>query len=251
MKIETVYDNSWRNPSFRAPFRKPVKWYEQSDSDEPRAHGAGFTVEQLLNSLEGTKEQKTLRRTLQVQDKWRAAVEKVYGAAAPLVLSHTNAVYIMKLADYLARKGKGVSDVSRETSEQAQPEQPLENQSQTQDDPSKVLIVYVNDATVRADVDAKQELLKLQLLKNGEQITEMKILASRFGMKERNPYREYLQGASVMSPSSVAEPRSSVDISAESLSEMERILDGVTDPLVKARLEKTIARNLRPYMKEK
>ena len=94
------------------------------------------------------------RRAAEVQQAWRAAIEKVYQDAAPFVLSHINAVYILKES--------GVS----------------------------YAVVYADDSLIRSDIDARQEFLKMALAESGERVETFRILASRFSMKERHPFAE-------------------------------------------------------------
>ena len=119
--------------------------------------GINRSLNSYLHELDPTGAQAKARRAAQVQDRWKQAVCKVYGAeAAAFVLSHINAVYIMK-----------------------------------QDDPSKKetqLIIYSDDSMVRSDIDSRQEYLKFLLNHQGEHVGPVKILASRFDMKNRHPF---------------------------------------------------------------
>lgn len=97
------------------------------------------------------------RRAAVVLAKWRSAIEKVYKDAAPFILGHVNAVYILRDED---RPGE------------------------------KTLIVYADDSLVRSDIDARQEFVKMALRAEGEEVSRFKILAATLGMRSRHPYAE-------------------------------------------------------------
>ena len=102
----------------------------------------------------GNESARKARRAAQIQSSLRVAVEKVYKDAAPFVLSHINGVYV------------------------------------SAEDGVACLTVYSDDSLVRSDIDARQEFLKMALLETGEHIESFRIVASRFGMKERHPYAD-------------------------------------------------------------
>lgn len=94
------------------------------------------------------------RRAAEVNTAWRRAVEKVYQGAASFILSHVNAVYIMR------------------------------------EDACLLAVIYADDSLVRSDIDARQEFLKMALAEQGERVDVFRIIASRFGMKQRHPFDE-------------------------------------------------------------
>ncbi|MDO5117796.1 MAG: hypothetical protein Q4D34_04845 [Eggerthellaceae bacterium] len=105
--------------------------------------------------IQGEAAQK-MRRALIVQGLFRQAIEQVYKDKASYVLSHINAVYIMK----------------------------------NDDTTDKELIIYADDSLIRADLDARQEFIKVALFAQGEEIRTARFIASRGNMKKHHPFVE-------------------------------------------------------------
>lgn len=150
----------------------------------------GEGLRSMLKALGGS-DPETVRaqRVAEVHVRWKIAVEAVYKDAASLVLDHTNAVYIVspeKTKDPAADKvGQGHT----------------------------LLVVYTDDATVRSDIDARQEFLKLKLNEQGERIDVFSIKASRRDMLKRHPYRGEGVGEGFVPPTpKPAKPQ--IDLSA-------------------------------------
>lgn len=97
-----------------------------------------------------------MRRALIVQGLFRQAIEQVYKEKASYILSHINAVYILK---------------DKETND-------------------KELIIYADDSLIRADLDARQEFIKVALFAQGEEIRSARFIASRGNMKKHHPFVE-------------------------------------------------------------
>lgn len=116
-------------------------------------------------------------RAAQVNALWVEAVQAVFGEAARLVLDHTNTVYLMSGA-----QGTELRRFDRPRSEARTVIQ------------GKVLAVYSDDSTVRAEIDARQELIKLEFHRRGEAVEALKIIPSTFEMKARHPFRETKKG---------------------------------------------------------
>lgn len=112
-------------------------------------------------------------RAAQVNALWAESVQAVFAEAARLVLDHTNTVYLMSGA-----QGTELRRFDRPRSEARTVIQ------------GKVLAVYSDDSTVRAEIDARQELIKLEFCRRGEEIEALKIIPSTFEMKARHPFRE-------------------------------------------------------------
>ncbi|MDO5328649.1 MAG: hypothetical protein Q4E88_00890 [Coriobacteriia bacterium] len=93
-------------------------------------------------------------RAAQVQNLYKEAIKHVYGDSAFLVLEKTNAVYIMNEND------------------------------------KKKIIIYTCDSMVHADLDSKQEFIKMWLGEHGEIIDKFELLASKLGMRRQFPYKE-------------------------------------------------------------
>ncbi len=53
--------------------------------------------------------------------------------------------------------------------------------------------VYADDGTIRSDIDARQELLRLALAREGIHYDELRILPSKFDMRARRPYPEAVE----------------------------------------------------------
>ena len=128
------------------------------------------SVKSVYDSLAGVSDDagRVAARAAEVRMKWKNAVQDVYGPSAPLILDHTNAVYIMAAEESVKGFQKEGSSVQSEGTQ---------------------LVVYADDSLVRSDLDARQEFLKMKLREQGERIGVMKIIASRFEMKERHPFK--------------------------------------------------------------
>ena len=86
--------------------------------------------------------------------------------SASLVLDHTNGVYIMT------------------------PEQANDPMAARVPAGKTLLVVYCDDAMIRSDIDARQEMLKIRLNEQGEHVALFSIKPARFDMKARHPFRE-------------------------------------------------------------
>ena len=91
-------------------------------------------------------------RAAQIEDMYQQAVQQVFKAAAPLVLKHTNAVYCFE--------EKGTAQ----------------------------FVVYADDGSIRASLDARQELLKIDLFKQGLRYSSFKALPAQKSIKARHPF---------------------------------------------------------------
>lgn len=69
-----------------------------------------------------------------------------------------------------------------------------------------LLVVYCDDAMVRSDLDARQEMLKMHLNRQGEHVEAFSIKPARFDMKARHPFREDAQRAAIASSRPAAKP---------------------------------------------
>lgn len=127
----------------------------------------GSGLQQLLRSLGASGVQAARsQRVAEVHVRWKCAVEAVYRDSAPLVLDHTNGVYIMK------------------------PEQANDPIAARVPAGKTLLVVYCDDAMIRSDIDARQEMLKIRLNEQGEHVALFSIKPARFDMKARHPFRE-------------------------------------------------------------
>lgn len=98
---------------------------------------------------------------------WRESEE-----TARFILQHTNAFYIRK--DERPRKG---SD---------------------KDKPYVVAEICIDDSSVRAEVNFRRELLKLELAFDNVHVEEVRIIAARMGMKQRHPFASSADDAASM-----------------------------------------------------
>lgn len=127
----------------------------------------GSGLQQLLRSLGAAGAQAARsQRVAEVHVRWKCAVEAVYRDSASLVLDHTNGVYIMK------------------------PEQANDPMAARVPAGKTLLVVYCDDAMIRSDIDARQEMLKIRLNEQGEHVALFSIKPARFDMKARHPFRE-------------------------------------------------------------
>lgn len=94
------------------------------------------------------------------------AVRKVWAdpMASGMILDHTNAFYVM--------------------------EDPRPKKGAYKDKPYIISEVCIDDPAVRAEVDARRELLALALRQNGLTFEELHIKPARRGMRGRHPFRE-------------------------------------------------------------
>ncbi|HAM16253.1 MAG TPA: DUF721 domain-containing protein [Eggerthellaceae bacterium] len=117
-------------------------------------HKIGAGVDKLIASLSGDSEQaRIMYRTHQVRERYRQALNVVYGDLAELFLAHTNNVYIVKRGDL------------------------------------PTLIVYVDESIFAAELNAQRELIRLKFLELfGEDIARFDIHVSRGKYKNNHPY---------------------------------------------------------------
>ena len=127
----------------------------------------GSGLQQLLRSLGAAGAQAARsQRVAEVHVRWKCAVEAVYRDSASLVLDHTNGVYVMK------------------------PEQANDPMAARVPAGKTLLVVYCDDAMIRSDIDARQEMLKIRLNEQGEHVALFSFKPARFDMKARHPFRE-------------------------------------------------------------
>lgn len=143
----------------------------------------GDGLQQLLKNLgQAGVQAARSQRVAEVHVRWRRAVEAVYRASAPLVLDHVNAVYIMR------------------------PDQANDPMAARVPQGRTLLVVYSDDAMIRSDLDARQEMLKIRLNEQGEHVEAFSIKPARFDMKARHPFREEAQRAAAGTAAPPPEP---------------------------------------------
>ena len=115
---------------------------------------------------------RALRRAA-VHHLWETSVRCVFKDAAPLVLEHTNAVYVLS-----GEQGSDVRRFDRPASE-----------TRGRAVEGTVLVVYADDSMVRSELDNRQELLKMKFNEQGENVELFKIVPSTRDMKNQHPFR--------------------------------------------------------------
>lgn len=98
-------------------------------------HGIGSIIQHFENA---DQEAKKAYRTAQVQKLFFDCAKEIYGDTAFLVLQHINAIYIITEKDRGQLK-KALPDAKT----------------------IKRLVIYTNDSMVYADLDSRQEIIKL------------------------------------------------------------------------------------------
>ena len=164
----------------------------------------GSGLQRLLRNL-GAAGSKAARsqRVAEVHVRWKRAVEAVYRQSAPLVLDHTNGVYIMR------------------------PEQANDPAAARVPAGKTLLVVYSDDAMIRSDLDARQEMLKVRLNEQGEHVALFSIKPARFDMKARHPFREDARLAAGQASAAVRAPEPL--ISHESAQRLREQAGGIED----------------------
>lgn len=162
---------------------------------------------------------------------WETAVGEVFGAAARLVLDHTNTVYLMspdQAAD-LRRFDRPRSAMQRSFS-------------------GNVLVVYADDSLVRSEIDARQQFLVMKCQQLGEQVEAVVIIPAKGAMKARHPFcKQEAPGGCACSavhggaagPSEASEP-----LSTEELEEINHALGEVQNPALREAMRRAIGANL-------
>lgn len=100
--------------------------------------------------------------------------------------------------------------------------------------------ICVDDGMVRADLDARQELLKLALMSEGIHFDELRLLPSKFDMKKRHPFQasiDLLNGGLLDAGEDRRSEEAPEPISQETL---ERAVAAVDDPELARRLGKAM-----------
>lgn len=184
----------------------------------------GKGLERFLDGLaaEGDDASKKAVRAAMVNVMWENAVKEVYKdeGQADYILDHVNAVYIMS-ADAKV-KGAGAKGSSGAAGEGTQ------------------LVVYSDDSMVRSDLDARQEFLKMRLREQGEQVESFKIIASRFDMKDRHPFRKEGERTKLGGHVSPDEGEERESLSKEGCEDILKKVGEIEDPSVREALKKAV-----------
>ena len=152
--------------------------------------------------------------------RWKCAVEAVYRDSASLVLDHTNGVYIMK------------------------PEQANDPMAARVPAGKTLLVVYCDDAMIRSDIDARQEMLKIRLNEQGEHVALFSIKPARFDMKARHPFREEAARAAQQAAQAARTPEPL--ISSEAAARLREQAAGVEDKRLRESILKALEASEKP-----
>lgn len=181
----------------------------------------GSGLRQLLQSLGAAGAQAARsQRVAEVHVRWKCAVEAVYRDSASLVLDHTNGVYIMK------------------------PEQANDPMAARVPAGKTLLVVYCDDAMIRSDIDARQEMLKIRLNEQGEHVALFSIKPARFDMKARHPFRE--EAARAAQQAAQAARTSEPLISSEAAARLREQAAGVEDKRLRESILKALEASEKP-----
>ena len=132
-------------------------------------------VQGFLTSL-GLEAAKHMRHQ-QIRERYKAAVQRVWAdssEAARLVLAHTNGMYVQK--DERLRTG------------------PHKHKDRI------IFGVYLDDAVVRTEFDARQQMLVMALHQEGMSFDELRILHAKGDMRHRHAFPDAREGATSASP---------------------------------------------------
>ena len=141
--------------------------YGNSDLRKGKRVPLGVGINSFLHEIDESDEaSKKAFRTAKVQNMFKDCANHLYGASAFLVLQNINAVYILNEAD------KGML-------KKAQPGAKM----------IKKLLIYTCDSTVYADLDSRQEMIKLWFNDQGERLDKLELYSSKFQMRKRFPYK--------------------------------------------------------------
>lgn len=141
--------------------------YGNNDMRKGTRVQVGVGINSLMHSLDESDESsKKALRAAKVQNLFKDCAKHLYGSSAFLVLQNINAVYILNERD------KGML-------KKAQPGDKL----------IKRLVIYTSDSTVYADLDSRQEMIKVWFSNNGERLDKLEIYSSKFQMRKRFPYK--------------------------------------------------------------
>jgi len=126
----------------------------------------GTEIQKLLATFDD--HQAMLFKAAFVHRVFAEAICEEYGdSTAPFILQHVQAVYVQSDTAHLKKSFSAHPDV--------------------------LLRVYTDEAIVRSDLDARQERLKLKMVKRGVYFDKLKSYASTFEMRKRKPYEDLLR----------------------------------------------------------
>ena len=107
-----------------------------------------------------------------------------------------------------------------------------------------LLVVYCDDAMIRSDIDARQEMLKIRLNEQGEHVALFSIKPARFDMKARHPFRE--EAARAAQQAAQAARTSEPLISSEAAARLREQAAGVEDKRLRESILKALEASEKP-----
>ena len=167
-----------------------------------------------IDSLaEGDDKSRLLARTLQVQERYKKVIQRVYRFNSRLFLEHTNSVYIIKK------------------------------------DGQKTLIVYMDESIYAAELNAQRELIRLHMHQMfGEDVQVFEIKVSRRDYKKKHPY---IDQSDTAEESLLVRDRCDERLSADKEKFISDTLSAVDDPRLRESLEKAMIADLKRQKEKK
>ena len=142
---------------------------KNSFSERSGTVSLGPALRKVINSLQEDEfDLNKIYRASKVKNLFQKSIEDIYKENAVLILKSINAVYIM-------------DDI------------PKYIKDPKQFDIQKKLVIYICDSTVYADLDSRQELIKIWFYNHGEKIDFVELLSSKLKMRNTFPYKEYVE----------------------------------------------------------
>ena len=191
--------------------------YENNEFRKGKRVSLGVGINSLLHEIDESDEaSKKAFRTAKVQNMFKECANHLYGASAFLVLQNINAVYILTEAD------KGML-------KKAQPGAKM----------LKKLLIYTCDSTVYADLDSRQEMIKLWFNDQGERLDKLELYSSKFQMRKRFPYKNDVE---LLKKEVVAQKESEQKlVPPENPEELMPLIEKIEDPKLKSSILKLIS----------
>lgn len=162
---------------------------------------------------QGDDKSRLLARTLQVQERYKKVIQRVYRNNSQLFLEHTNSVYI------LDKDGR------------------------------KMLVVYMDESIYAAELNAQRELIRLHLHQMfGEDVQVFEIKVSRRDYKKKHPYTDE---RAVAEDVALACDRCDERLSTEKEKYISQTLSAVDDPRLHESLKKAMTADLKRQKEKK
>lgn len=172
-------------------------------------------LNKFLGDLDLDKDAKNLFRASKVMNLYKNAIEDIYKNNAFMILEKTNAVYILNEKDKGQRR-----------------------QALPTDKTIKKLVIYVCDSMVYADLDSRQEFIKIWFRKHGESIDKFQLLNSKLNMRRRFPFRaDAERDRHIIQDYMKYENKLKRDLSPDKVEQLNKDIDKITNKKVKKSLK--------------